>query len=505
MDWSKWSRRLKILVAFLIPIMVVMVFNSGLDNDSWYILAEGREIVENGIYYEDQLSMHEGLEVTVQNYGFAVIFYLLFSAFGGIGIYIMMLLLNILLCYLIYKVCMLLSNKNLNLSLLLMVLTDSLLATGFVVTRAQMVSYVIFVLVIYLLELYVRKGKIKILWWVPMLSVIQINLHASVWPMILILIAVYIIDSIKQPKLRYDGYKVKPLLIIGVVSTLVAFLNPYGLKMMTFILTSYGIPEANNYIVEMLPFNLVGSIHILRYTAIVLALVLYIFGKNKNIRVRYLILFFGFLTLGLKTSKGMSYLTLVLLFPMAEAYKNVKIRKIGNYKIGWAIGAWVGLLTIITIIGHIVLVIPNIKSDGPSAEIVTTADALDFDVGDKDKSTFKIYTCYDEGGYLEYRGYKPYIDPRMEVFLKANNNKEDIFHEYYELQNGRVNKKEFFEKYNFDYLVVKEEADSLYDIPDFFKDKYKILYEYNKDTNNNEIDGSYGVRLYKKIEDLKEV
>ena len=245
----------KYLIAFLIPLAGVMVCSNGLDNDSWYVLAEGREIVENGIYYEDQLSMHEGLEVTVQNYGFAVIFYLLFQAFGPVGVYIVMLLLNLLLCYLIYKICMLISNKNVNLSLILMILTDLILARWFVVTRAQMVSYCILMLVIYILELYIKTDKSKFLWWIPLLSFAQINLHASLWPMILLVMGVYIIDGIKQPKLHLEGYKKGPLLVVGLAAFLVGFLNPYGVKMMTFILTSYGVPEANININEMYPFN----------------------------------------------------------------------------------------------------------------------------------------------------------------------------------------------------------------------------------------------------------
>ena len=154
MNLSKWSRRLKFLVVFLIPVAAVMVCNNGLDNDSWYVLSEGREIVENGIYYEDQLSMHEGLEVTVQNYGFAAIYYLLYSVFGGVGIYLMMLILSVVLMFLISKICMLLSQKNENLSLVLALITSLFLSCTFVVTRAQMVSYVILMLVIYLLELF---------------------------------------------------------------------------------------------------------------------------------------------------------------------------------------------------------------------------------------------------------------------------------------------------------------------------------------------------------------
>ncbi len=480
----KW---LKFLIAFLIPMAAVMVMSNGLDNDSWYVLSEGREIVENGIYYEDKLSMHEGLDVTVQNYGFAAIFYLLYSAVGGAGIYIIMLILNAVLMFLIYKVCMLLSNKNTNLSLFLMILTDLLLACGFVVTRAQMVSYVIFMLMIYLLELYARKGNKKALWWIPVLSLLQINLHASLWPMILIVTAVYMIDGIKQPRLKYKGYKIKPLILVLLASFVVGFLNPYGFKMMTFILTSYGVPEANAYINELGSFRVMASSYnILLYAVIVAVLILYIFGKNKNIRLRYLLMLFGFLALGLNTIKGMSHLILVLIFPMSEVYKDAKIVK--WRRVGWITAMWTGALAAMTVVISLVMVMPNINGSVPSEAMAKGMDTVDFATGEADKSSLKVYVDYNMGGYVEYRGYKAYIDPRMEVFIKSNNGKEEIFKEFYDLQNGKVEKQKFLEKYNFDYLVLPEQ-DILYDFD--FGEGYELIFE----DDGDEYDG---VKVYRR-------
>lgn len=494
MKWREWLKYLKFLIAFLIPMMGVMVCNNGLDNDSWYVLAEGREIVENGVYYEDQLSMHEGLDVTVQNYGFAAIFYLLYSAFGGVGIYLIMLILNGVLMFLIYKICMLLSNKNINLSLLIMILTDLLLAYGYIVTRAQVVSYVILMLLIYILELYVRKGNKKALWWIPVLSLLQINLHASLWPMILIVIGVYMIDGVRQPRFKYKGYKIKPLVLVGVASFVMGFLNPYGVKMMTFLLTSYGVPEANNYIEEMKTFNVFGAnFNILLYVVIVSAMILYIFGKNRNIRLRYLILIFGFLALGLSTVKGMSQLILVLLFPLAEVYKDAKIGRKKSRKLKWMVLSWAGILAFATIMTYSVVMLPRVNCDGPFEEMVKAVDVLDEKVGDANKNDLKVYADYNEGGYLEFRGYRPYIDPRMEVFLLSNNGKADIFLEFYDLQRGVMERAEFLEKYNFDYLVLNE-YDVLYNFVS--GDEYELVFE---DDNEGEYDG---VKVYQKIKNV---
>ena len=72
-----------------------------------------------------------------------------------------------------------------------------------------------------------------------------------------------------------------------------------------------------------------------------------------------------------------------------------------------------------------------------------------------------------DGGYLEWKGFKPYIDPRADVFIKATNNKFDLLDEAFSL-NTNANIKRFIRKYNFDYYIVDPEQD-------------KYLYNYLKD------------------------
>ena len=71
-----------------------------------------------------------------------------------------------------------------------------------------------------------------------------------------------------------------------------------------------------------------------------------------------------------------------------------------------------------------------------------------------DKNKHTIYSSFNDGGYVEFRGYKPYMDPRAELYLKKNNKKEDLFKEYYDLQHNILNREEFVDKYKFDFMLV---------------------------------------------------
>ena len=55
---------------------------------------------------------------------------------------------------------------------------------------------------------------------------------------------------------------------------------------------------------------------------------------------------------------------------------------------------------------------------------------------------------------MEYNGFKCYMDPRAEVFYLRINKKDDIFDEFYNLENRILDKQEFLQKYNFTHLLV---------------------------------------------------
>ena len=109
--------------------------------------------------------------------------------------------------------------------------------------------------------------------------------------------------------------------------------------------------------------------------------------------------------------------------------------------------------------------------------IYEVANYLDLEIKKNgyDKNDLDIYVGYNDGGYLEYRGYLSYIDPRAEIFLKNNNKKEDIMLEYYNLQNGLIDYRDFLEKYKFDYLVL--DVDDIMYVYLNELDNYEKIYE----------------------------
>lgn len=482
---SKWLY----VVLFLLPVVFVFAFTDKLDNDIWYLLAEGKYIVQNGIYHIDPLSMHEGLTVTVQNWLSASILYIVHNLFGSGGILFLMAGCNFLICLFLYKICILISDKNKILSLLGMLATDLLIVTHYIVSRPQIFSYVLLLAVIYVLELYIKTDNKKYLRWLPILSIIEANIHGSLWFMIFLFILPYIIDGIKIKELKTEGYNLKPLLIYTGIAAVCGLINPYGYKMITFIFTSFTDHYMHIYINELLPLSISTYIGKVVISISILVALCYAYFRDGHVRVRYLCLFCGTLILSIISVKASSHFILVSLFPLTYFFKDIfprdfsdlgdSFRQILDMGFKCVTVFLIGLLSYSAYIN-----IPGTKLE---SEVEVCAKVLK----DNYDGDAKVFTTFNLGGHVEYYGLKAYIDPRAEVFLKINNGKDDIFKEFYDLNHDNLSFKELQEKYNFTHAIVTIDESYYGDILDA---GFIVLYSHIiTDDDGHNIDTKYRV------------
>lgn len=267
--------------------------------------------------------------------------------------------------------------------------------------------------------------------------------------------------SIKKKKLVID-YPVKELFKVMVISILIAFINPYGLDMLLFLFRSSS-PYMTNLISELKPYNLHSypSFLIIFYFVIVI----YLLRRDLKIKRRFLYLFLGTSLLSFMHLKGILHFTVLgsftLTFSLSKYKFNIKYMTL-------SLVIAFGLLGFVLFRPHSKVMLTH--------ELKPLVDELDKHA----KKGEHIFTGFDEGGYVNFRGYKSYIDSRAEVYLKSNNQKEDIFKEYYDLVKGKLDCHKFVNKYHFKYMVVykKDLLKSCltnYDI--IYKDKKYTLYK----------------------------
>lgn len=464
----KDNKVLIVIILFLNFILMNLKYVKGLQAiDLFYLIPQGKYILNNGIYHMDPFSIHNGLHVVVQNYMSSCLFYLIFKIFSWNGFVIYTIICNTLICYLIYKICLLISSNNKSLSIIIMVINDILLYY-FLVPRPQLLSYINLLLVIYLLELYVHKNNKKYLYFIPLISILQINMHASLWIMIFLFMLPYIVEGI------FKKYNIKPILFIFLISLVCGLINPYGLENITFIFGSFH----NKYMTSLIPelyktgFNtLWGTIFLI---ILIINSLIYIIFVNKKVKIRYLFLYLGTMILGLSSLKGFSNYLLCSIFPFAYYFRNKKfnidysiISKLCNI-----------FIVVLIIISSLLIVLKrNVVQE------YVAGNSYSFLLKHYDKDDIRLYSIMVDGGYGMFLGVKSYLDCRAEYFIKYNNKKYDILKEYFLLQHSKININEFLDKYKFTHLLLNS-GDIMFKLSEI--DGYKLIY----------IDKEYEYKLY---------
>lgn len=446
---------------FVIPIFIALSRAIYLDNDFWFLVNNGKYIVQHGFPTVDPFVIHQNFSLVVQQWLTDVIYYYIHLIFDGWGIILFTMIQFILILYLGYRLCLLVSENRVHLSVFLTFIIGFLLSLIFVRSRPQMFDFIIFLAEFYCLELYIRRQNKRYLYLLPILSLLLINLHASSFFLLFLFMFPYLIDSFRFQFLCFESenYDKKPLFLVLIIMFLVGFINPYGISAINYIFTSYGNHYINDLVMEMFSptFNTLPGITI--YVTIFLVFFAYIANRKEKIKIRYFCLLLGTTVLALTSIKGFSFFIIASFFPLADYLKkNFRVYSDQFYY------SRIFKIKYVFIVIIFVFALGNYafyqQVDFYATDVSKITQYLENEIkGDRTK--LKIYTNYNNGGFLEYKGFKVYLDARAEVFLKANNHKKDIIKEFYLLQHGELDIEQFLRLYDFDYLVVSKE-DYLY-------------------------------------------
>ena len=431
---------------FLLPLLFfTLIAYANQVEDIWFLFSHGRYVLEYGIPHTDFLTIHQNLHFVMQQWGFSVLLYFFYQHIGSMGVFFFLGIMNFFIVYFLYRLCMVISSNNYYYSCLIASVIDVLLELAFIIPRPQIMSLLIFIIVLFLLERYHKNKNDRGVFFFPLLSIILINIHASMWPMLFVFSLPFVVEYIIL-FIRKKENKIFFLIFTLFLSFLCGFLNPYGIEAMTYSFHSYGIDIANQLIIEMHSFSLFTSdysllINSLFILSIIIANVVFIILNYKKYPIHYYFLFLGFSFMAFLNIRNCSFLIIGTMPFFVTGFRHLVEKKI---PISYFVVPICGILSIVFFQYY------RGFYEIRNVEVDKIADYLK-----KEKtSTIRLYTGFNEGSYLEYQGYSVYMDSRMEVFLKKNNHKEDILEEYYQLLMGTIDYEQFIQKYHFNYLVV---------------------------------------------------
>ena len=473
---------------FFVPLFVCSLSKIDRENDIWFLLKHGEYILKHGFPHIEPFSMHQNFSFVMQQWLSSVIFYISHKILGQYGILLVIIITNILMLYFLYKLCMLISENRFRLSIIITCITDIFLLL-FMIPRPWIFTMLNLIIVLYIMELFYKKNNRKALYFLPLISLIQINIQSSMWFMLFIFMLPYIVDLFLKERRRLSSF---PLIII--LMFICGFINPYGLDNILYVVKSYGNYYINNTVTEMLAISLndkrILFYSYLFYFILAIELLIYIFCKKGRFELRHLFLFLGVSFLGLKNLRSM-WIFIIGTIPFLSSYLKPYFKKLSFKEENFELEPderkkYYLVIVILCIYTCGVSVIANSKFTN---KLEKGIDAIYNTSNVNAKTT--VYTSYNNGSYAEYRNLKPYIDSRAEIFIKKNNHKEDIMKEYYLVYNGYISYDKFINKYKFDYMIImKNEA--IY--TSALKDKnYKSIY-YSK---------KYKYRVFERIENRK--
>lgn len=492
---KKTKIKFNVLAIFVIIIFCFALTPKTLQNDTYYTIAIGEHILENGIDMQDPFSWHEDLPYTYPHWLYDVGTYLVYQLGENIGIggftaiyiatVILAIALGIVIYYALNKVC-----KNQLVSFFI-TLGMMYLLKNFIAARAQLVTYILFVLTILFIERFIETKKKRYLVGLVIIPIIIANVHLAVWPFYFVLylpyIAEYIIalladsdlyykialrknknkvkkmtlknkpqeeinkitEKIEQlqkeqetaianrEKRRANPYKVvlrkescvKYLILIMVICIFTGLLTPLGDTPYTYLPKTMTGNTMNN-ISEHLPLTLINDLKTL--TVLVLFLLILIFTDIK-VKLRDLFMLAGLVLMAFMSRRQVSMFVLIGGFIFAKLI----VALIDKYDKG---GTEQAIKAITSLFGKVITILLGIlvsfslykgKIDDPIVnESTYPVDACDYILENVDIENMRIFNEYNYGSYILYRGIPVFIDSRADLYTPEFNGTKNEKGEY---------------------------------------------------------------------------
>lgn len=448
-----FSTVLPLLLAVTVALVLIgLVFPNG---DTFFIIATGQHIVENGsVPTINPFVIHEEFNMIIQQWLFDIMIYGLYDFAGYLGVYLYSAVILLVTLFMMYRYFGIYSD-NTRLKLLTLAFWG-IFATYFVVARPTSISFLMCLSVVMIMEEYRRSQKRRWLCLLPALSLLTINMHAAMWPMLFVLIIPFIFPNSLPARGQFRRYcrewlkKWKWVLVAMLGMFLAGFLNPNGIRGMGYLFLSYGSASSNNVITELQRpeiMSLPGGM--------ILATLLFLFKYIDKHRAKMDFSIFymaaGTVILAMMHFRNAWFLFFGMTPLFFHFFNGLRWKPAKELKSTLAY-VWANVrhvLVTLLLLAIVVVFGSPMVADSSKAPVEAVAY---LDLLEKDNVT--LYTEFDNGAYMELNGYKVYMDARPELFQEKVNGREDVYSEYLQVLNGTIDFDEFLDKYQFSHLIV---------------------------------------------------
>lgn len=382
----------------------------------YYTIKIGELIVKNkNIDMLEHFSWHSNLKYTYPHWLYDVIIYLIYNIGGMFGIYISTCIFAAILGIVFFSVNVKI-NKNQILSFFMTILGLYMLKS-FIAARAQLVTYILFILQIYSMEKLLETGKKRYGIYLIIYSLLVANLHVAVWPFSFVLylpyIAEYFIACLKKKENN---------------SKIIINKNP------------------NTKI--LIVFMICGLIILMLYS-----------GRQKSI----------FIIIGL-----------ICINRIISEFCNSHNSSIDKQLVEAIMRRSVIVIIIICFIIVDFCLIFEKRNDQYVDEKTYPVEMSNY-ILDYFKETgfynVRIFNEYNYGSYLLYRGIPVFIDSRADLYSPEFNSGVNVFEDSESVGSFEMDIDEFVEKYNITHIILSNQSQLNKVLKKIEGTKYKLVKE----------------------------
>lgn len=503
--------KFSILAILCIIIFAFAVSPVTLQNDTFYTIAIGEYILQNGVTTEEPFAWHEGLKYTFPHWAYDVFIYLVYDIGGQVGIYLSTVMLAAILGICIYLISSRFTKNNL--ISFLMTLLSMYLLRAFIAARAQLVTFILFILTIYFIEKFLETKKKRYAIALIIIPILIANIHSAVFPFYFVLylpyIAEYIISLLsnsdifyykrkikKQEQIiekesdikdedllnilnqRLNEYKqklakrqerkekskpykiileknnnVKWLIVIAIICIFAGLLTPIGDMPYTY-LTKITEGNTTQNINEHLPLTIANDKEFA--TFFIITLLIFIFTPVK-MKLRDWFMLGGLVVLAFMTRRQESMVYLIGLIIVTKAICDLiaKYDEKGTEEVMKFINTICGRIIVIAVVLIITITMAKPKlNEKFVSESSYPVKACDYILENIDIDNMKIYNEYNYGSYLLYRGIPVFIDSRSDLYTPQFNEGVDIFTDFINISNMNVEYETKFKEYGITHVIT---------------------------------------------------
>lgn len=494
---EKISKTIKIILK-IIAILSIAIFAYSLtpktfQNDTYYTIKIGEHIIQNtekiydllpwnkGLDMQDPFSFHENLPYTYPHWLYDVATYGIYAIAGFQGIYYATCILAIILGISIYLINIKFTKNNI-ISYLITIASLYCLK-NFITARAQLLTFILFVLTIFGIEQFLKTKKIRYAILLIIIPIVIANVHSAVWPFYFVLylpyIAEYLIyiiattnysilfkkislnfkskfgknklspiqadlekneikrlkkehqEKVEQKlgnlyKIRLEREKnIKWLILILIICAFTGLLTPIKDTPYTYLIkTNQGNTTQN--ISEHLPLTLIKNNNMIAILIIIFGILT--FTKTK-IKLRDLFMLMGLILLSFMSQRQVSMLVIIGNFIVAKMlfeFLNNTDKKLFNHMY-----TEIGAIIVITCFTSILSINyykdkrNDIYVDDSSYPVQASNYLVNDLIPSIGKENFKLYNEYNYGSYLLFRDIPVFIDSRADLYTPEFNGEKD--------------------------------------------------------------------------------